>query len=332
MSATSIRIVVPTTLLLVLFLGVSCRTDTQPAPTATRTPSATGTPRPTATATATEEPGPRGTPTLIGLTERPLAELSVAAAVYLASRPGPIAVAIAIPDRGTIYTANGDALFHTASVVKVSIMLTVMERAIQEKRALTDDELALFERMITESENDPADELWLALDEGAEVEAYIHSLGLTAFAAGGVGNWARSHATANELALLMAMLGGDEILNEPSRTLALDLMGRVVSGQRWGITAGAPSDAQIALKNGWIIVELPDGIWWVNSAGVVLPSAGRPAYSLAILTDQQATMKEGIETIAGIAARIHAALLEEHRPPTPTATPLSRPSGTPVKS
>jgi hypothetical protein len=184
--------------------------------------------------------------------------------------------------------------------------------------------------MITESENDPAELLWRELDDGAEVESYLHSFGLAAFDAGDAGHWAGSRATANELALLMALVAGDEILDEPSRARALDLMSRVVDSQRWGITAGAPSGSQIALKNGWIIIELPDGTSWVNSAGVVLPARDRPVYSLAILTDQQATMREGIETIERIAALIHAALLERY--PPPTTTPQPGPTVTPVKS
>ncbi len=249
---------------------------------------------------------------------------------YMEGRPGPIAVAVVIPDRGVIYSANGDALFHAASVVKLPIMLTLMEQAIREGRGLTTDEQALLELMITESENDPAEQLWRELDDGAEVESYLHSLGLAAFDAGEAGNWPGSRVTANELALLMALVAGDEILDEPNRARALDLMSRVVDSQRWGITAGAPSGAQVALKNGWFIFELSDITWWVNSAGVVFPARDRPVYSLAILTDQQDTMREGIETIEGIAVLIHAALLERY--PAPATTPQLSPTVTPVKS
>lgn len=269
-------------------------------------------------------------PTLAGLMVRPLAELSETAVRYMEGRPGPIAVAVAILDRGVIYSANGDTLFHAASVVKVPIMLTLMERAIREGRGLTIDERTLLELMITESENDPAEQLWRELDDGAEVESYLHSLGLAAFDAGDAGHWAGSRATANELALLMALVAGDEILDGPSRARALGLMSRVVDSQRWGITAGAPSGSQVALKNGWFIFELSDITWWVNSSGVVFPARDRPIYSLAILTDQQDTMREGIETIERIAVLIHAALLERYPPPTTALQP--GPTVTPVKS
>ena len=315
MSSSPARIVRSAALFVAIWGGVSCSAVPQLAPLPT-TPPSTTTPPP---ATATADPRPVDTPTSAGLRERPLAELSEMVVRYMEGRPGPIAVAVVIPDRGVIYSANGDALFYAASIVKVPIMLTLMERAIREGRGLTMDEQTLLELMITESENDPAELLWRKLDDGAEVESYLHSLGLAAFDAGDTGHWAGSRATANELARLMALVAGDKILDGPSRARALDLMGRVVDSQRWGITAGAPSGSQVALKNGWFIFELLDITWWVNSAGVVFPARDRPVYSLAILTDQQNYMREGIETIERIAVLIHAALLERY--PAPATTP-----------
>ncbi len=45
----------------------------------------------------------------------------------------------------------------------------------------------------------------------------------------------------------------------------------------------------------------------VNSVGVVRPRAGAP-YAVAVMTGGRASLREGIETIEGIAERVNAAM------------------------
>ncbi|MCH7811574.1 MAG: serine hydrolase, partial [Chloroflexi bacterium] len=184
--------------------------------------------------------------------------------------------------------------------------LTGLDRAIREGRTLTDDEVALLEPMITMSENDPAFELWAELAEGEAVAGYLHSIGITTFEPGRPGNWAASRISPKDLALLLTMLAGGEILDAPSLAFALDLMGSVVPEQDWGVTAGAPDGASVLLKNGWVYTEPDD--WWVNSAGIVYPADGASPYAIVVLTSDQVTKEEGIAAIERIVSEIHAAL------------------------
>jgi len=255
--------------------------------------------------------------------ERPLAELSQDAANFLDSRLGPRGAAVVIPSRGVIYTYNGNELTPMASVAKLTIMIAVMDRAIQEGRSLTDWELSLLRPMITVSDNASADALWDYLGGGAAVEATLRSMGLTDTKPNPAEAWGASRSTPKELALLLARLVGGEILNPAMRDQALQLMSSVDPEQTWGVTAGIPTDRAIrtivALKDGWNPTQ---GGWWVNSAGIILPGGDQPAYTIAVLTRQQPTWEYGIATIAGVADYVHAAL---HTRPAITPTPQRGP-------
>ena len=42
------------------------------------------------------------------------------------------------------------------------------------------------------------------------------------------------------------------MLSTASRDYALNLMAHVISSQRWGVPAGAPSSLTVHVKNGWL--------------------------------------------------------------------------------
>jgi beta-lactamase class A len=283
---------------------------------ATATP-ADGAELPKATATATRPPEPTFAPGLTAtpvpkhtseFIERPLAELSPDAASFLASREGSGEAAVVVLSQGVIYTQNGDELAPMASVAKVAIMVTVMDRAIREGRELTDWEHTMLREMITVSDNDAATALWYDLGGGGTVEATLRAMGLVATEPGPDGEWGESRSTPKEVALLLAKLANGEILDPPSRNLALDLMSQVAPDQTWGVTAGVLTDSLqqplIAIKNGWY--PAPDG-WWVDSAGLILPGNDQPAYTIAVLTQQQPSLEYGAATIEGVAMQINAA-------------------------
>ena len=295
--------------LLAAGIVVACGGASVPEATPTSTPTPTPSPVPptaTATATATPTPAPTATPGLLaGLVTRPLADLSAEAAAYFAGRPGILGLAVVVPSAGVIYSANGGRLISTASIVKVPIMLTVMDAAIRDGRGLTLRELALLGRMITVSDNDATLTLWEELGGGEAVDAYMRALGLPDFVPGPGERWLPSRLSANEAALLLAKLAEGELLDEESRALALDLMTNIIQWQRWGVNAGVPSGAVVALKNGWGNTATD---WFASSAGIVFPANGGAAYTIAVFTEKQSEMEEGVETIETVAALIHAAL------------------------
>ena len=275
-----------------------------PISTATPIPGLTGA---SGNVTPTATPAPSAQ--LGALAERPLEDLAPVSE-YLATRAGSIGVAVVVPSQGALYTLNGDELFPTASVVKVMIMATVMDRALQEGRDLTDREIALLEPMITQSDNYAASALWDDVGGGPAVGAYLESIGLSDTIPNPYDYWGATRAPAREVALLFARLEMGEMLDAQMREYALDLLSNVEPDQRWGVTAGIPDEPPpgtvVRIKDGWY--ETQYGRWWVNSAGVLVPGDDHPAYAIAVLTKDQPGMAYAVETIEAVAERVHAAL------------------------
>ncbi|MBI4302416.1 MAG: serine hydrolase, partial [Chloroflexi bacterium] len=196
-----------------------------------------------------------------------------------------------------------------ASVIKVAVMLTTMDQAIREERDLTSWELQQLRPMITESDNDATTALWDELGGGAAIEAYLRSIGVTDIVPNSSDYWGASRASAKAVALLFAKIAFSDILDQPKRQLALELLSEVIPSQRWGVTAGVPDEQPpgtvIGLKDGWYPARYA---WWVNSAGILVPGDARPAYAIAVLTRGQPSWEYGIETIEGVAERIYTAL------------------------
>lgn len=255
-------------------------------------------------------PSPPATPSTSDLADHPLSELSPNAQRYLDGRQGRWGIAVVIPSQEAIYVSNADQPMSMASVVKVVIMLAVMDRAIKEEQPLTSWEQQQLRLMITESDNDAATALWEALGGADAVEAYLQSIDMTGIYPNPQEAWGASRATPRAVALLFAKLALGEILDQPSRKLAMELLAEVVPSQRWGVSAGLPNDLPpgtiVGIKDGWYPAESG---WWVNSAGVILPGDNRPNYTIAVLTQGQPTMEYGIDTIEGAVAPVHRALL-----------------------
>jgi hypothetical protein len=83
-------------------------------------------------------------------------------------------------------------------------------------------------------------------------------------------------------------------------------MEHVVSSQRWGVSAGVPRKATVALKNGWLPLSAKrGGGWQVNGIGWVRGS-GRN-YVVAVLTHSP-SFSYGVATISGISRLVWANL------------------------
>jgi beta-lactamase class A len=272
-----------------------------------------GAPRPAAaSASRTQAPVPNKAKAAT-LAERPLADLSADAASFIAGRDGLVGVAVLVPGQGTIYSLNAEEPFALASVAKLQIMLTLLDQAARDERALTDDEVWLLELMITVSDNDAASELWLEVGGGEAVAGYSHSAGDLSFQPGSEDEWGTSTDTPASFAQLLLRLFDGDILDPAGRGIALDLLARVTSDQRWGVTAGLdPESDLVFLKNGWYVEEDEDSYsgWRVNSAGIVVRGGGAP-YVIVVFTDFQPDQDYGKETVEGIASLINTALTQQ---------------------
>ena len=262
------------------------------------------TPRPTDAPLPSSTPSPLPTPSgAAGPVERPLGQASESAAAFARSRAPIWGVAIVVPSRGLVFGENADIQVPMASIVKALVLLVVLEQARADHRPVAEEDLALLWPMITESDNDATSQLWERIGRGQAVSSYLRSVGVGGFTPDPGTSWGASFASARAMASILGKLLNGEILDAPSRALALRILGAVVPEQSWGITAGTDvaGGDRVALKNGWYPGE--EG-WRVNSTGIVWPRAGN-AYAIAIVTGGRVSWQEGIETIEGIAAPLN---------------------------
>jgi hypothetical protein len=269
-----------------------------PTPVVEAVASVTATPSPTPEALVFADAGSTGA----WLADEPLADLSPAAALA-AELDGGIGVAVLAPSQGVIYELNGDAQFELASVAKVPIMLTLLDQTISEGRQLTDDEQYELTQMITLSDNDAADWLWNDVGGAEPVTEFLQTAGIDD-AVIDPSDWGTSTLSPRDAATLMADLVGGTILDEPTRTLAMDLLSSVDPSQVWGAVAAAPS-GETGVKNGWYP---ENGGWVLDSTGFVRDAGSGPNYTIAIFTYGQADFYAGIDTIQQIGQEIYEAL------------------------
>ncbi len=233
--------------------------------------------------------------------------LAPEAVEFLEGHVARIGVAVVDLRSRTAYL-HGEEFFVLASVAKVPLMLATLERIEGEEREATEQEARLLDFMIRFSDNDAAETLWtMAGGDGAAARALVGDLGLSpANMAVENSHWGAIVATPYGLALLLAEIADGSMLSAETRAETLELM-RWREGS-WGVIAGFLEYADggsLHRKNGWFLAD--DG-WRVNSTGIVLDAMGQPRYTLAILTDQQASLEAGVATTEGIARAVHAAM------------------------
>jgi hypothetical protein len=114
------------------------------------------------------------------------------------------------------------------------------------------------------------------------------------------GYWGLTKTTApDQVALVRTIAYPNALLTTADRNYELKLMRNVIPSQKWGISAGVPSGASVALKNGWLFAN---GTWNINSIGNV--NGGGLDYVLAILTNRNGTEGYGIDTVEGLSQLI----------------------------
>ncbi|MFI1577471.1 serine hydrolase [Embleya sp. NPDC020630] len=225
----------------------------------------------------------------------------VAADVLAAAMPattGSVSVAILDPADGTIAGYREDRAYVAASIVKVDILAALLLRAQHDDRAPTAAERAAAEAMIENSDNDAADTLWSAIGGAAGLRAANALLGLTETEPTGA-SWGLTTTTAaDQVRLLAAITAADSPLDAGSRAYVADLMTSVEDDQTWGVSVTADPATTPALKNGWLPRDAT-GLWVINSIGHIT-HAGRPLL-IAILSDDQPTMDEGVSQVEAVA-------------------------------
>ena len=194
--------------------------------------------------------------------------------------------------------AYGDSAFDTASIVKVDILATLLLKAQDAGRHLTATEKAYATKMIENSDNASASQLWDAIGGAAGLDAANKRFGLTSTEGGDGELWGLTQTTAaDQLALLRQVFGDDSKLSAASRAYVQGLMKTVESDQRWGVSAAADG-SRYALKNGWL-ARSTTGLWDVNSIGRV--TVGGTDYLVAVLSKGTVSQARGIALVEAAA-------------------------------
>ncbi|WP_371529086.1 class A beta-lactamase-related serine hydrolase [Streptomyces sp. NBC_01283] len=238
----------------------------------------------------------------------------------LKNRKGTVAVGLRDRTTGTTCTLRAGTSFDSASVVKVTVLAALLWDAKKTDRKLSARESDLAYSMITKSDNAATSKLWSQLGTG-KIKAFLRAAKMTNTVPGSGGYWGLTRINAaDEQKLLALVTAQNSVLSDNARAYILKLMNKVVSSQRWGTPAGAPSGVKIHVKNGWL--QRSTHGWRVHSIGAF--KGGGHDYTLSVLTHGNSTMNYGVATIQGVAKAVHKDL-------TPSASAAGRyaPTDTP---
>ncbi|WP_030555281.1 serine hydrolase [Streptomyces exfoliatus] len=241
----------------------------------------------------------------------------------LATRTGTVAVGLRDRTTNTTCTLRATSSYDSASVVKVTVLATLLWDAKKTNRYLTSRESSLATAMITKSDNAATTSLWNQLGV-TKVKGFLAAAGMTRTVPGSGGYWGLTQINVtDEQRLLSLITARNSVLSDNSRAYILKLMGNVVTSQKWGTPAGAPSTVSVHVKNGWL--QRATRGWRVHSIGTF--KGGGHDYTITVLTDGNSSMSYGVNTIQAVAKVIHRDLI-------PTATAASRytPTTTPKEA
>ncbi|MFJ3302535.1 serine hydrolase [Streptomyces sp. NPDC086549] len=233
----------------------------------------------------------------------------------LATRKGTVAVGLYDRSTKTTCTLRATTAYDSASTVKVTVLATLLWDAKKHNRYLTSTEQSLAKAMITQSDNTATSKLWKQLGL-TKIKGFLAAAGMTKTTPGADGYWGLTQENVtDEQKLLKLITAKNTVLSDSSRAYILKLMGQVISSQRWGTPAGAPSTVAVHVKNGWL--QRSTHGWRVHSLGT-FNGAGHD-YMISVLTQDNSTMDYGVTTIQNVAKAIHKDLV-----PTTTTSAVTR--------
>ncbi len=245
-----------------------------------------------------------------------LAERIMTDQTLIQATAGTVAFAVHDDQTGVGCERNGSAVFEAASIIKVSTVTALFWQAETQGLEVTEDERWLAELAITVSDNDAQQQLWESIGGAEGVAEFFAAAGMSATTPSYEDDdWGMSEVTVGDQLRLIRHLVDGTLLNRADSDFIRDLMRRVDPEQSWGISAGAPEDAEVMLKNGWLDdplqcddwAEFCEVTWTHNSIGhVASPTA---SYSMAVLSSGNPSHEEGQVLVSDVAARVAAAVL-----------------------
>ncbi|AWI28267.1 serine hydrolase [Streptomyces tirandamycinicus] len=228
-------------------------------------------------------------------------------------------VSIALYDRTsrTSCTYRADVHYDSASTVKPIVLGALL---LARGTDLSGKERSLAREMIVNSDNDATYALWDLLGK-ERIQDFLDEAGLEDTNLNAAGFMGLTQITAREQVKLLQLLTGADgsVLGSAERAYILRLMREVEDDQRWGTPAGAPSDAVVQVKNGWlqrsekgVRNSWDRGDWKVHSMSAI---TGRSYdYGLVVMTENNRVPEGaspevgygyGMETIEQVARAVH---------------------------
>lgn len=276
----------------------ACAAPSDPAPaTPASVPAITG---PTSTASPTS-PSATKAPASATPHRNPF---GTSATSYVSDRSGTVTAAVYDVTTGQTWTFGSAKPQAEASIVKLNILETLYAQHRTGSGELSASDTSLAENMMEDSDNDSATSLWDTVGGSSQIASFNTSAGLTHTEPSTCvqcpdfpwPGWGLSTTTpTDQLALLRELIKPSSLLTDAQRDSALKLMENVAPSQRWGVSGGVPSEAKVALKDGWLPLNEDNTNWQINSIGWVSGS-GRD-YLMAVLTTGNPSEQYGIDTI-----------------------------------
>lgn len=224
---------------------------------------------------------------------------------YLATRPIRVTAMVTDLTTGRRYRYHEDERLITASTAKVQILMALLLRTPW--RELPTDVRRDAGLMIRVSDNHAADRLWLRIGrapgftEAGERLGLRHTRGVPG-ACVDLYCWGITRTSAqDQIRLMRALVSPGSPLSAEARQRVLGLMGEVVGGQDWGVSAARCEGDRVALKNGWLR-RVSDKRWAVASVG--LTRGHGHTYAIAVLTEGSPDVAAGIAAVEGVTERV----------------------------
>jgi beta-lactamase class A len=231
--------------------------------------------------------------------------LSPQLATYL-SKIGPTAgVVVYDVTHQRYYTYNSTTPFIVASSMKVPIMLTFFDSLEQQGLEPDDDQMNVLTTMIENSDNDSASDLFFnELNGATSITNYMRKIKVSGLNPD-QDAWGYSTISPQAMVNLLTLFYEGKILTRQDRATAYNLMENIESDQQVGVGNTAPNGSTVALKDGW--VPGPDGLWAMNSSGIVM--SGKETYIISVYTQEQQSLDTGQAIVTHVCSSV-ASLLD----------------------
>lgn len=220
---------------------------------------------------------------------------------YIKTRQGIVSTEAFNYKTGTTYSYQSGINFDSASIIKVTIMATLLWQSQNSGQALPVSEQQLMVPMIEDSSNSAATALWNDAGGSLGIQKFLNAAGMNNTIPGKGGFWGLSQVNANdEMTLLKILSSPNSILSSNSQIFASHLMQNVIPWERWGVSNGPTPGTSVSLKNGWL--PIGNQGWIINSIGIVSGNGNK--YCVVLLSKESPSQSYGIQTLNTISKMI----------------------------